>query len=64
MPHKCLHSTWKHIQTFNNNLKLANFNCKHLKDKVPKCDFMSEIMCENDIILLRQEHPKEHWLFT
>ncbi len=45
-------------QTFKNNLKLASFNCTHFKVKGPKCDFMSQIMCENDILLLQ-----EHWLF-
>ncbi len=45
-------------QTFNNNLKLASFNCKHFKVKCPKCDFMSQIMCENGILL-----GKEQWLF-
>ncbi len=45
-------------QTFNNNLKLASFICKHFKVKGPKCDFMSNIICENDILLVQ-----EHWLF-
>ncbi len=44
-------------QTFNINLKLASFNCKYFKIKGPKCDFMSQIMCENDILLVQ-----EHWL--
>ncbi len=45
-------------QTFNNNLKLASFNCNNFKVKGPKCDFMSQIMCENKILLVQ-----EHWLF-
>ncbi len=53
IPHKSLHSTWKHIQKFNNNQKLANFNCKYFKDRGPKCGFMSQIMCENDISLVQ-----------
>ncbi len=34
------------IQSFNNNFKLASFNCKHFKVKAPKFDFMSQIMCD------------------
>ncbi len=43
---------------FNNNIKFTSFNCKHFNEKGPKCDFMSQIMCENDILLVQ-----EHWLF-